>query len=848
MSSNSSNSSGRRLPKQKTLQIAQSNIPELCEGGFSCGCDRNCSFLFSTFKGNIDQKQRMGQTEFKSYMMATMRKAMVRRESGERVIGTLKLFETEICEEAFRRVWALPRSSYQRYKALILDGKGELPATSAFPVAKAVVTKISYHEEVFRDWADTNMLKGAPQRMPVSGARQIPPIDYGVQYDLYRLDTEVQWAVCAETFKIYVKNLLKARHITVRAKVEVSGICTTCDDLGAEKAQLLGQQGRDPVRWKAYTARFEQRDYIHRMQRTCYDLRRKEGSDPDGRIDSIAADGAANQNTVVPHAPHQVKGISEKKQHFFNLHLQLTILHGSLLLFSVGLPWCGAKGANMLLTTLWNLLHYTAQGRAGKRYFRKELHLQLDGGSENWNKNAFAFCAVLAHYNIYTVIVFHRLMMVAHTHNDCDGWFGLIKMFIFQGYSGKVRRTHLMHFEKDADGVTRLKYKFGEQYANHMPAGVDEDLRKGIEVMKNYPAFDSSPTLEEAPLDLKELYENAWHKKPVQEEVPERTMPEQFEVISDGRNVLSKDLPRKPPQEIVRKCVEKARDVESVDFWYTVAECKAALHHLGVELPERPLKGPLAKALFEATDVARKAHHEHLRVLRKRTPATTGEETGEEASPGTEQAQPARTSEAGGAARAAPTHGAVIATTQARREGAAARGPQTNEAMPTRAQAPAARGPRAGALITDSFAPDDDCFFEDANQIAEQVENAHPPEAATGQFAGVSMDSDDEDDEDDSDDPDDDIPLAYRNLPTDYTIDMLAKSAGKSFAVTVAAGNDGCSFTIRMPGNNAVSMPMHAFRGGLGGGSEHEQSEVGVLASMCASAYADNEENKQNLL
>ncbi|KAK3288228.1 hypothetical protein CYMTET_4284 [Cymbomonas tetramitiformis] len=66
-----------------------------------------------------------------------------------------------------------------------------------------------------------------------------------------------------------------------------------------------------------------------------------------------------------------------------------------------------------------------------------------------------------------------------------------------------------------------------------------------------------------------------------------------------------------------------------------------------------------------------------------------------------------------------------------------------------------------------------------------------------------------QDDEDDEDVPDDDIPLAYRNLPTDYTIDMLAKSAGKSFAVTVAAGNDRCSFTIRLPGNNAVSMAMH---------------------------------------
>eukprot|EP00854_Cymbomonas_tetramitiformis_P028283 gene28283-35038_t len=62
-----------------------------------------------------------------------------------------------------------------------------------------------------------------------------------------------------------------------------------------------------------------------------------------------------------------------------------------------------------------------------------------------------------------------------------------------------------MHFEKDADGVTRMKYKFGEQYTNHMPAGVDADLRKGIEVMKSYPAFDSIPTLQEVqPLDPKE--------------------------------------------------------------------------------------------------------------------------------------------------------------------------------------------------------------------------------------------------------------------------------------------------------------------------------------------------------
>ena len=105
---------------------------------------------------------------------------------------------------------------------------------------------MSYNEEVFRDCADMNMLKGAPQRIPVSGARQIPPVDYGVQYDLYKTDTDDKWVVCADTFRGYVKKLLKDRNIAVRAKVEVSGVCTICDDLIAERAQLLAREGRDP--------------------------------------------------------------------------------------------------------------------------------------------------------------------------------------------------------------------------------------------------------------------------------------------------------------------------------------------------------------------------------------------------------------------------------------------------------------------------------------------------------------------------------------------------------------------------------------------------------------------------
>ena len=67
----------------------------------------------------------------------------------------------------------------------------------------------------------------------------------------------------------------------------------------------------------------------------------------------------------------------------------------------------------------------------------------------------------------------------------------------FEGFSGKVRHCHTMHFENDEDGVTRLKYKFGDHIRAHLPVGVDRDLCKGLEVMKSYPAFDSSPVLQE---------------------------------------------------------------------------------------------------------------------------------------------------------------------------------------------------------------------------------------------------------------------------------------------------------------------------------------------------------------
>ncbi|KAK3251302.1 hypothetical protein CYMTET_39361 [Cymbomonas tetramitiformis] len=156
--------------------------------------------------------------------------------------------------------------------------------------------------------------------------------------------------------------------------------------------------------------------------------------------------------------------------------------------------------------------------------------------------------ALLVHYDIYEKIELHRLM-VGHTHNDVDGWFGLMKMQVFgkdatkagkwlitleeyidwingwtikkfdkdvyvqgsqldfkawmhdhvnwslTGYAGLERAVHFLHFQKDDDSVVRMKYKNGVHMKTFMPTGVDNDSRKGLIVKKSYPELTSSPEL-----------------------------------------------------------------------------------------------------------------------------------------------------------------------------------------------------------------------------------------------------------------------------------------------------------------------------------------------------------------
>ena len=527
-----------RNPKRKSrsiqLQKQRQNIGRFCASDFCCGCAQAChnQFTFQSYENNYKHKEMLSQKEYIAAMLSTISAALVFDvESGKRLVPTqgtpFKFCDKPVCLVTLRNLWAMPESSYYRYLKRVLEEGSSLPNTRVFQEPSKPTPDDTWQYEAFKDWAVCNLLKGLAQEMPTDGSKQITPIDFALEYSLYKERMPHPDALVNEAkFRKYCLDLFAERGITVRKKVEVSGLCSTCDGFDARTKELR-RSDPDPVAWEELNTLKVAHSKTHKFMRDQYDERRREGADPNGTVDSIALDGAANKNTIVPHAPHAVKHLNEKKQHFFAMHLQLTILHGYMLLFSLAFPWSGAKGANMMLTTLWNLLRLVASGHAGERYFRKELHLQVDGGSENWNRNVFGFCALLVHYRIYQVVVLHRLM-VGHTHNDVDGWFGLMKMWIFgkdatksgrwlitlreyiswiiswpvrmylkqvhvqgsqldfktwlephvnwklTGYCGLVRDKHYFHWEMDQHGVVRMKYKG----ATTSPSSFPKELTK----------------------------------------------------------------------------------------------------------------------------------------------------------------------------------------------------------------------------------------------------------------------------------------------------------------------------------------------------------------------------------
>jgi hypothetical protein len=117
------------------------------------------------------------------------------------------------------------------------------------------------------------------------------------------------------------------------------------------------------------------------------------------------------------------------------MKVQGTIMHGFFklaCLVGASVP----RGADLTCTVLMVALALVATSGVG---LPRHLHWQMDGGSENWNKVVFGFCAYLVSIDVFETIELCRLPM-GHTHEDIDAMFGCFSRF-FRGKWKKGTRT-----------------------------------------------------------------------------------------------------------------------------------------------------------------------------------------------------------------------------------------------------------------------------------------------------------------------------------------------------------------------------------------------------------------------
>ena len=178
-------SENRRASRSVVLENHAGTIGQFCEESYTCGCLAQCSKLFQyhSYANNIQHKKQLTQKEFKCLMMKTLEAAVVRDvKTGARLIPDgvpFKFNEKLVCPTSFRNLWGLTPASYFRYKNDVLQAGGVFPDTKVFREPKKTkLLKVTACYEAFKDWAMLHFLKGLPQDMPASGAKQITAPDY----------------------------------------------------------------------------------------------------------------------------------------------------------------------------------------------------------------------------------------------------------------------------------------------------------------------------------------------------------------------------------------------------------------------------------------------------------------------------------------------------------------------------------------------------------------------------------------------------------------------------------------------------------------------------------------------
>ena len=238
----------------------------------------------------------------------------------------------------------------------------------------------------------------------------LEPIPKKNVYSEYRFDMEQisEIPLQLQTFLQIWKKIFS--YVKVRKYKQSCGHCNTCAMLSDKRRQFRDRRGREEIT-NLYA--------LHRLstmqERRRYYSRRLEAQLPPQLVLSTISDGMQQNHCMLPWFGHNKMPAIHIKQ-----HLQGVLMHGKNMTIYRTFANVGG-GANLAIHT-W-LLSLDELHQKGE--LPKVLYHQIDGGSENANKEMYAICELLVASGLVDKVVLTRLP-VGHTHEDIDANFALI--------------------------------------------------------------------------------------------------------------------------------------------------------------------------------------------------------------------------------------------------------------------------------------------------------------------------------------------------------------------------------------------------------------------------------------
>ena len=205
-------------------------------------------------------------------------------------------------------------------------------------------------------------------------------------------------------------------YVKIRQFKNVSGKCKTCARLSYLRRKYRGKKQRELI-----TKLF----YLHRTaymgERCTYAQRIQLAKQSPQEYLSLATDGMQQAHCLLPYHGNLDNFSTCLPQHF-----QGVLVHGRV--FNMFRTYHTLRNTSdcqihTLLLTLEQI--YKENGN----HLPDHVSIQIDGGSENTDKNVLAMCELLVIMRLTQCVLLTRLM-VGHTHIDVDGFFGRLWKYI----------------------------------------------------------------------------------------------------------------------------------------------------------------------------------------------------------------------------------------------------------------------------------------------------------------------------------------------------------------------------------------------------------------------------------